>query len=149
MIRVRPDISDSEVAALFKKLAGYPKAVKRGALLEIGEAVKSISLESFEHEKNPDGKKWQPSQRAMEEGGQTLTDSAMLKNSIDVALAANAVEVGSNIVYAAIHNLGGEAGRKSRRVFLPQRQFLPDADSNLVKSEALEILADTLNEVIQ
>ena len=31
--------------------------------------------------------------------------------------------VGTNIIYAAIHNFGGQAGR-NRKVTIPQREFL-------------------------
>ena len=97
----------------------------RPLLAEIGEIVLSQAQDSFENQAAPDGAPWEPSQRALATGGQTLVDSGQLLASLGVAVLPEAVEVGSNKVYAAIHQFGGKAGR-GRAVEIPARPYLPD-----------------------
>ena len=46
--------------------------------------------------------------RAREEGGQTLTDTGRLRASITHRLGPDEVVIGTNVVYAAIHQFGGQ-----------------------------------------
>ena len=95
---------------------------------EIGEIIVSQAQDSFENQEAPDGTPWEPSQRALAEGGQTLVDSGQLLDSISSEVLPDEVVIGSNKVYAAIHQFGGEAGR-GHAVTLPARPFVPDEDS--------------------
>lgn len=90
-------------------LNGAAKLGRTQELLEnIGEALVSNTVKRFEEEKAPDGTKWKQSQRAMEEGGQTLSDTGLLKKSVTCKVADDkSVQVGSNSVYAKIHQFGG------------------------------------------
>lgn len=115
----------SELAARLRRLGGS----LRGPLAAAGELLRSQAVEAFETEASPGGTAWSESGRAAREGGQTLSDTGDLKNSLDTAVFPDRVEVGSNKVYSAIHQFGGEAGPRSRRVMLPARPFLPDAAS--------------------
>ena len=97
-------------------------------MADIGEAVVSQTQDSFENQAGPDGTPWQPSQRALNEDGQTLVDkgaSGGLLGSIGFELLPSAVLIGSNKVYAAIHQFGGKTGRGGN-VKLPARPYLPD-----------------------
>ena len=85
----------------------------------IGEALVSSTQQRFEDEEDPDGKAWEPSIRAQHEGGKTLNDTAALKNSIGYAASPTAVVIGSNRVYAAIHQLGGEITAKNGKLKFP------------------------------
>lgn len=76
-------------------------------LASLGETVVSQTRERFRKETGPDGQRWEKSARAEEEGGQTLTDKADLKNSITRRVTGKQVEIGTSKVYAAIHQLGG------------------------------------------
>ena len=51
--------------------------------------------------------RWQPSLRARKSKGQTLVKTARLKNSISMQVIGRTLRVGTNVVYAAIHHLGG------------------------------------------
>ncbi len=82
---------------------------------EIGQMLASAVLRRFETETGPDGTKWAPSRRARKKGGQTLTDSARLRQSITHRADAAGVEVGTNVVYAAIHQFGGTIRKKARK----------------------------------
>lgn len=56
-------------------------------------------------------------------GKKTLIDTARLMNSINSRAYADRVEVGTNVVYAAIHHFGGPAGR-GKKVKIPARPYL-------------------------
>ncbi|ALF02104.1 phage virion morphogenesis protein [Salipiger abyssi] len=55
----------------------------------------------------PDGTPWPKSLRAQLEDGVTLHDSGQLMRSITEEAAPNQVTVGSNMIYAGIHQTGG------------------------------------------
>lgn len=55
--------------------------------------------------------------------GKPLVDTGALRDSISQLYDNDTALVGTNLVYAAIHNFGGMAGR-NRKVRIPQREFL-------------------------
>ena len=55
--------------------------------------------------------------------GIPLNDTGALRQSIDELSDNDTALVGTNMVYAAIHQLGGWAGRNNK-VFIPARPFL-------------------------
>ena len=115
---------------------------------DIGEALVSGVQDRFEAEEALDGTAWTPSKRVKEEGGKTLTDTARLKNSIGYAASPSKVVVGTNVVYAAPHQLGADFSILStkRRVKLPARPFLgiSDADADEIKALQQEFMRDVL-----
>jgi phage virion morphogenesis protein len=72
----------------------------------IGLYLESATIERFDRETAPDGSKWKQSIRAREEGGKTLTDSSQLRSSITSNSTARSVEVGTNKIYAGVHQFG-------------------------------------------
>lgn len=106
-----------------KTVANLEDAKPDRALFDaIGAALASSTMDRFEDQRGPDGREWQPSQRAEKENGQTLVDQGHLR-IITHRPGDSQVEVGSNLIYAAIHQFGGEAGR-NLAVTLPARPFL-------------------------
>lgn len=104
---------------------------------DMSPVMHTISTEMFvQTEANfaADGRpKWlglkNPSERRR--GGQILQDTGQLAASISSSSDATSATVGSNKVYAAIHQLGGKAGRGHKST-IPARPFLPvDAQGNL------------------
>ena len=91
----------------------------------IGRYLVASTYRRFERERAPDGTPWLKSARAVAEGNRTLTDTGRLRGSIVHTLTdgGHGVEVGSNVVYAAIHQFGGLAGR-GRRSRFPARPYL-------------------------
>ena len=81
---------------------------------EIGARLELSVARRFETEMEPGGQAWIPSLRATEEGGQTLTDSARLRQSISRAVSDVEVAVGTNVIYAAIHQFGGKIEQPER-----------------------------------
>ena len=122
---------------------------RRDMLNTIGEALVSGTLERFENEESPDGKKWEPSGRAWTQGlksrrgrmGKTLQDTGRLRSSIDYAVTADSVLVGSEVEYARIHQMGGRAGR-GHTVKIPARPYLgvSKADKAEIKAIMLDFM---------
>nr|DAR81641.1 MAG TPA: virion morphogenesis protein [Bacteriophage sp.] len=76
-------------------------------------------------------KKWKKSEAAKKRSGQTLLDTGTLRDSVTTETGANFARIGTNVEYAAVHHLGGNAG-KNHSVHLPARPFLPiDGNKNL------------------
>ena len=137
------EIESAALNAVFERLAAV-LANPAAAMDQIGRYLVASTLRRFERERAPDGSPWLKSARALAEGGHTLTDTGRLRGSIahTVTDGGRAVEVGSNVLYAAIHQFGGRAGR-GRRVTLPARPYLgiDDRDRDAIArilSRALE-----------
>ena len=116
-----------EVAVRGAALAQMAAVLSRpdGIMDRIGRHLVASTLRRFETERAPDGSPWLKSARAIAEGNRTLTDTGRLRRSIAhvVGDGGHTVEVGSNVVYAAIHQLGGRAG-KGRQARIPARPYL-------------------------
>lgn len=89
----------------------------------LGMALTVSTQRRFELGEDPQGNTWPPSLRALAEDGRTLVESAVLFQSITHRAGPQELEVGTNVVYAAIHQLGGQAGR-GRKVRIPARPYL-------------------------
>jgi len=87
--------------------AGHKLGNTQALMESVGDALVSGTLKRFDDEEEPTGKKWPKSKRAAKEGGQTLTDTALLRRSIEYAATPDKVMVGSNLPYARIHQFGG------------------------------------------
>ena len=121
-IRVALDVDDAEVRAALGRLIG--RLENPAPILDnIGRRLVTSTVNRFEREQAPSGVPWLPSRRAQEEGGQTLKDTARLCQSITHRVVGDTVEVGTNVVYGAIHQFGGRAGR-GHSTTLPARPFL-------------------------
>lgn len=71
-----------------------------------GLYLESSTIDRFDDETAPDGTPWEPSQRALADGGKTLTDSGLLRSSITYVAGRDQVEWGSNLEYARRHQEG-------------------------------------------
>ena len=97
---------------------------------EIGASLVVSTQMRFERGEGPDGNPWPPSLRAIVEGGQTLVDTARLKGSISHEASDTGVAVGTNVLYAAIHQFGGTITRQDR-----QGAGLPGAGGQWVRKQ--------------
>ena len=114
----------------------------------IADYLRTSTVERFEDEAGPDGRPWQPSQRAIDEGGLTLTDRGQLRQSITAAHDASRALAGTNLAYAAIHQFGGKisarpggalrtpAGPRAS-VTMPARPFLGFSPGDVTEIEFL------------
>lgn len=128
---------------------------------EIGEELRDETLDRFEKEKDPDGQPWKKSIRVKEKGGQTLSDKGLLKNSLKYKSTGEGVALGTNKIYAAIHQHGGTIKpKKARRlvfntsrrkqvkkkVEIPKRSYLGVSNDNF--EEIMNIVEDHVRESI-
>lgn len=77
----------------------------------IGNYGESSTRLRFRNQVGPDGQPWKPSARAKAGGGKTLVLTARLLRSISHQVHADGVDWGTNVVYAGIHQFGGEIRR--------------------------------------
>lgn len=127
---------------------------------EIGAYLETIVRLRFEREVGPDGEPWAPTRR----GFSILKGSPpRLMSSITRHTSSDRTEVGTNVLYAAIHQFGGTVRPKRARalvftapdgtrvfalkVVIPARPFLgiDEADESAIE----EIVADYLAESFQ
>lgn len=110
------------------------------AMAEIAGMMQGAILENFEGEHDPQGVPWQPSERKLREGGQTLQLSRDLMSSIIPAwgedfAAAGPEASGGAAIYAAIHQWGGAIKAKVKRalktpyglfaqIIMPRRSYV-------------------------
>jgi phage virion morphogenesis protein len=123
---------DGREAAL-AELQGYVERADdtRGMFDAIGAALVVSTQRRFEEGKAPDGSLWPPSLRALAEGGKTLVETARLMQSITHNAFQGSVEVGTNVLYAAIHQFGGTI-RQAERTQTIYRRY--DARSDTLSS---------------
>jgi len=124
----------------------------------IGAALVTSTQQRMERGQAPDGSVWPPSIRALAEGGKTLIDKARLFQSITHEASATGVEVGTNVIYAAVHQFGATIEAKTERglrfrigdqfvtkqsVTIPARPFLglDEADESMIENKVGEWLA--------
>ncbi len=148
-MQVDVEIKDSEVKRVFTRLMRNAKNLTP-AFREIGEIVRSSVVKNFQAGGRPE--KWVPTKirsiymaylgrgkrkrkaytlrggftkgfTRYTSGKKTLIDRARLQNSITARAETNRVVVGTDLVYARIHQLGGMAGR-NRKVKIPARPYL-------------------------
>jgi len=99
---------EAMLARLAERGGDMSELMEQIGMYEEGEAI-----ERFNREEAPDGSKWEPSLRAKEEGGKTLTDTARLKQSITYRAGRDRVEIGTNVIYAGTHQGGATIRAKS------------------------------------
>ncbi|MCL4065925.1 phage virion morphogenesis protein [Pseudomonas sp. GX19020] len=81
-----------------------------GSVLVNG-AIERISSSNV----SPDGVAWPQSLRAKEDGGRTLHESGLLMRSITSHAAPREVMVGSNMIYAGVHQAGATIKAKTAK----------------------------------
>ena len=133
-IEVEDKAVKSALARMQKRAADLTPAMD-----EIGSMLTASVLNRFETGTGPGGQAWPPSIRAGKTGGQTLVDTGRLRDSITHIAGRDFVEVGTNVIYAAIQQLGGRAGR-GLAANIPARPYL-DVDAG-DKAEIGKILKD-------
>ncbi|MAI62413.1 MAG: phage virion morphogenesis protein [Micavibrio sp. TMED27] len=158
---IRMEITGQDEA--LKALSMISSPDTREAILDdYGQYMLTEIDARFENETDPDGDAWAKSYRARTEGGQTLTDDGFLRQSMTQVNDSDRLEIGSNLVYARIHNDGGvikpKSGNKLKfkigshfvtvdSVTIPQRQFLGFNAEN--EAELFNIINDHWEGLVQ
>ncbi len=135
-ISIRAEITDNGIRAKLTALIALGRNPS-DAMRDIATYGESSTSERFKLQIGPDGNRWKPSLRVQLHGGKTLTKDGYLSGSIASRSSSKFAEWGSNRIYAAIHQLGGKAGRGLRSKIVP-RPYLGVNDEN--DSDILDIL---------
>lgn len=145
MTAVKVSINHGAAAQALARLEGRALAALKPALQDVGEYLLGEIKANFRKEQSPEGVAWaelSPRTRALKKHKKKLQESGRLFASLVYQVRSNSLEIGSNMEYAAIHQLGGKAGR-GRKVNIPARPFLPQNNLPLAwEAELLEIVAD-------
>ena len=121
-------VATDELARRISTLGDVLKAEAQGIRLSVRER--------YDEEKSPDGTPW-PSLAAAtlrrKKDARILIEGDVLRKSIVVRPSTRktnlSLRMGSNLVYARIHQLGGKAGR-GRKVAIPARPYLGFSDED-------------------
>ena len=165
-------VDDGPVRALFDRLVELDAEIgaPRGPFDAIGAAMVAATQLRFDRGVGPDGQPWLPSRRVTEGGkrddgtwkNRTLAKSGHLKGSLTHAVSGDQVAWGTNVIYAAIHQFGGEIVARiksalrffvpgdgevfARKVRIPARPYLGANDDDL--DEIGAILGDFITAAI-
>lgn len=133
------EVTDERFRRLMADLARR-MANMRPAFAEIGEIVYESVQRNFEESRAPDGTPWEPlapsTAREKAARGRNVTDilidTRTLMGSIHPEPHADHVKVGTNVIYAAVHQFGADftAIRTRRRVRIPARPYLGVRDDD-------------------
>ena len=127
MITVRVD--STEVNQALGSLAQNANNL-RPAFNQIGEYILRQTQLRFDKQQDPDKKSWQPLKPSTLRKKQQkskilkiLQQDGDLRRSIVYQATDKKVEIGTNRIYGAIHQFGGNAGR-GRKTKIPARPYL-------------------------
>jgi len=120
--------------ALHRQLEKMGKRAQdlRPVLEVAAETIVEATEENFESE-SWGGKPWTPwsaATAARRGKGKKLQNTGHLAGSITTSVSATEAAVGTNMVYAPIHQFGGRAGRGHKSV-IPARPFMPMGSDGL------------------
>ena len=152
---VKIELDNREIVAALDKIQRSSRDLHQ-PLDNIGAHIVSEIDLLFRDERDPYGNDWEPlsevtikKRRKGPRSGndKILNDTGRLKNSITHNVLGNSVEVGTNVVYAAIHQFGAakhSLGQSSPWGDVPARPFLPTSERGVPDdwvSEILDIIA--------
>lgn len=154
---------DGDTEELLARLENLSTVDKRGAMQAIAEALRTGTMDRFDTQEEPSGKRWRVSVRANQESGKTLIKTTNLKNSIHAEADSKGAVVGTNDIRAATHQFGDSRTIRPKRkkvlrfqvdgkwvsarkvdVNIPARPFLGVSDEDM--EEVKSILEELFEE---
>ena len=136
---------DPRVIAYLERLAaaGF---LDKAVFSAIGEELLLSTDARFDSETAPDGRPWEPLnakyaewKRAFHGHDRILKLRGYLRDTLRYQATDVSVAIGSNRVYSAIHQFGGQAGREHKAA-IPARPYLGVSDDDV--AAILEIIED-------
>lgn len=100
------------------------------ALKNIGEYMVRSTWERFDAQKDPGGTPWAPLKNTTllrKRGSKILIETSRLRDSIVYKVSEREVAIGTNVVYAAIHQFGGKTKPTTIRAKSKKALFWPGA----------------------
>lgn len=161
------EVRDNGVHEALQALASRTANMKP-ILQKIGEDIKERTKLRFSTSTGPDGQRWAPNARSTIEAfiakrrgygkrginkkGQALAmskkpligESRDLSREFHVHADQTSVTIGNTMLYSAIHQFGGMAG-KGRKVKIPARPFLPIRDNGELYPQERALILDDIN----
>lgn len=122
MTAFKIEVADGPVIAALNRLAAQA-ADLTPAMRAIAGLLERQTEDNFAAEAGPLGK-WPALKDKKRQGGKILQDTGRLAASVTPFWSATEAGIGSNAIYAAIHQLGGKAGR-GHKATIPPRPYLP------------------------
>lgn len=132
----------------------------------IGIDLRRSTVERFKTQTDPEGKRWEQSRSATDDGRKVLTDTSRLKNSIKYSANKKSVAVGTNTIYATTHQFGAKnrvirakgnkklkfkvngswASKGSVKVTIPARPFMGISEDDMrnIKNTVNSFITDTI-----
>ena len=128
------NIDNKEVLTRLQELASRGENL-RPLMKNIAGIMATATEDNFKDEGRPE--KWvelsettkKQRQKIGKYPGQILQVSGQLASSVSTANDDNSAVIGSNLAYAAIHQLGGQAG-KNKKTTIPARPYLKLTEDN-------------------
>ena len=128
-------LDNKEVLTRLQELASRGENL-RPLMKNIAGIMATATEDNFKDEGRPD--KWvdlsettkKQRQKIGKYPGQILQVSGQLASSVSTAYDDNSAVIGSNLACAAIHQLGGQAG-KNKKTTIPARPYLKLTDDNI------------------
>jgi phage virion morphogenesis protein len=117
---------DGAFRAMLDALARASNPDRLAITRAMGEELEAISNQAFEDEADPvTGEKWEPLKHPRKDGsaGHLLRDQSILYPSRRHIDTPEGTTYGSHLVYARIHQKGGDAGR-GRKTHIPARPYM-------------------------
>lgn len=139
-VSLRTDFSGIE--RLQARIGRLANPDRRALGEQLGSLVESQTRRRLsEDQESPDGvpwAPWTPDYAKSRHGGQSLLQGeGDLIDSITFDVQNDQVEVGSNLIYARIHQEGGEAGMAPGPAGIPARPYLGFSNDNLAEIQAV------------
>ncbi|MCP5246065.1 MAG: phage virion morphogenesis protein [Burkholderiales bacterium] len=160
-VAIHIDIDDRQVQQMLQRLIAFGNH-PADAMADIATYGESSTRQRFADQAGPDGNAWLPSQRVQERGGKTLIQDRHLLDSIVSNAGADFAEWGSDVIYAAIHQFGGEivpksaeslffrlpdgTGRRVKKVTIPARPYLGFNDDD--EANIIDIINNNLADMV-
>ena len=145
-------VDTRELDRLARRLSALSQVDQQDVLEGIGAEVESQTKDRVRNEKTaPDGTPWKPwtgRYRATRHGGNSLLmGEGHLDDSIQYVLTGDEVSVGSNLIYAAIHQFGGTSDMAAGPAAIPARPFLGLSTDD--RDDLVELMNDFLEDQLE
>lgn len=132
---------EPQIHRYFQKFTELPPEV----MADIAETIDSSIQENFtvggrygtDNELGGGSDKWVKSKRVEEEGGDTLVMDTYLRKGVQVRVSDDAIIIGNEMIYGAIHHFGRAARNPGP---IPRRPWA------VIQNEDLEAIADIVVE---
>lgn len=169
------EVNDAALKAVLQRLSNLDQGPLNAVLFDIGEGIVSRTKQRFITSTAPDGTPWTPLAQATynalanrlgksnfqkngrlnSKGASKLAnkkiligESKDLSRQFHIQSGNNSVTIGNTMIYAAIHQFGGQAGR-NRKVTIPARPFLPVTKNGQLYPQERQTIIDELNAFLE